>query len=171
MSDDICIHLIIWFIWHTTGMMHLKIAEACAAYFKSVFTNHCMHDLYTDFQSYDSLPKASVSDSDFPSAMWCLHPSKSELITTNFPYPMEASCSCSCFQGRKGCRGEFSTPFLKYLKLSYLSMFHTIWSPNLNHISMDSSNLNLHLQILLLIWTSLFPWFIPGIMLMPFFFF
>jgi hypothetical protein len=36
-----------------------------------------MHDCYTDFQSSDSLPVASVSDSDFLNAMWCLHPSKS----------------------------------------------------------------------------------------------
>ena len=24
-SDNMCIHLIVWFIWHTTGMTHLKI--------------------------------------------------------------------------------------------------------------------------------------------------
>jgi len=35
---------------------------------------------------------------------------------------------------------------------------------------MDSSNLNLHLHILLLILTSLLPWFIPSIRLMPFIF-
>jgi len=37
-----------------------------------------MQDFYTDFRSSDSLPKASVSDSDFLNAMWCLHPSKSD---------------------------------------------------------------------------------------------
>jgi hypothetical protein len=36
-----------------------------------------MHDFYTDFQSSDSLPIASVSDSDFLNAVWCLYPSKS----------------------------------------------------------------------------------------------
>ena len=41
--------------------------------------------------------------------------------------------------------------FPKYSKLS----FHTIWSPNLITVCMDSPNLNLQTQILLLICTSL----------------
>ena len=55
-----------------------EVKEACAAYFKSVFTNHCMHIFYTDFQSSDSPPITSVYDSDVLNTIWCLHPSKSD---------------------------------------------------------------------------------------------
>ena len=49
-----------------------------------------------------------------------------------------------------------------------MSRFHAIWSWTLIPVNVDSSNLNLHLQILLLILTPLLAWFIPTFRLMPF---
>jgi hypothetical protein len=48
----------------------------------------------------------------------------------------------------------FSITFPKYLKLSHMSMSHTILSPNSILVSTYSSNLNLYLQILLPNFTS-----------------
>jgi hypothetical protein len=50
-----------------------SVAEALATYFKSVCNNHCMHDFSTNFWSSDSLPIASISDSDVRKAKGRTH--------------------------------------------------------------------------------------------------
>jgi hypothetical protein len=55
----------------------MQSCRSFAAYFKSVFTKHCMHDISTDFWSSDSLPIASVCDSNVHKTIKRLRPSKS----------------------------------------------------------------------------------------------
>jgi hypothetical protein len=55
-----------------------EVAEAFAACcISSVFNNHGMHKFSTDFQSSDSVPRASVCDSDVLKDARRLRPSKS----------------------------------------------------------------------------------------------
>ena len=62
----------------TAGPSYVKDAEAFAACcIKSVFNNHGMSDFSSDFQSSDSLPTASVCDSDALKDVRRLRPSKS----------------------------------------------------------------------------------------------
>ena len=62
----------------------------------------------------------------------------------------------------------YSVPFPKYFKFIIHENAPHHLKPDSTPVSLDSSKLILHLQILLLICTSLLDWFIPSIRFMPF---
>ena len=142
-----------------------------AAYLKSVFIKHCMHDISTDIWSSDSLPIAPVCDSDVHKTIKRLSPSKyvgndgihafiikdcpgtlmpvlkgifnlsfSQHI---FPPLWKQVTIVPNFKKRKTALVNnyrlvsVLRTFPKYSKLTYMSTFHTIWSPNLITACMD----------------------------------